>query len=119
MLKLAIPVLHVSSSHAAQAFYERLGFAQKFAYRPDPARADPCYQGLARDNVMLHLSSFSGDGTAGQTAFLIVDDVDSLHDEFVANGVSIGLSPTDQTWNNREMHVRDPDHNTLVFARPG
>ena len=35
MFKLAIPVLHVSSSVAAEKFYcDCLGFRQKFAYRP-------------------------------------------------------------------------------------
>ena len=59
MFKFAIPVLHVTSSAAAEEFYcDRLGFRQAFAYRPFGG-ADPCYMGLTRDNVAVHVSSFS------------------------------------------------------------
>ncbi len=120
MLKLAIPVLRVSDSVAAEAFYcQGLGFERQFAYRPDPSKPDPCYMGVSRDGVALHISSFPGDGVAGNGAFLIVDDVDALHAEFVAKGVAIALEPTDQTWGNREMYVKDADGNSLRFIVPG
>ncbi len=103
MLKFAIPVLHVTSSIAAEEFYcERLGFEQTFAYRPFGG-SDPCYMGLNRDDVEIHVSSFSGDGVAGGVVFVGVRDVDELHNELKANGVTIDLEPTDQSWGNREM----------------
>jgi catechol 2,3-dioxygenase-like lactoylglutathione lyase family enzyme len=118
MLKLAIPLLHVSDSMQAEEFYcSRLGFHRLFAYRLDDSRADPCYLGLARDGISLHLSSFSGDGLAGGVASFIVDDVDALHAELVGKNVPIALPPTDQTWGNREMYVRDGDGNSLRFIR--
>ena len=47
MFKFAIPVLHVSSSAAAEKFYcGKLGFKQSFACRFDDAKSDPCYMGL-------------------------------------------------------------------------
>ena len=73
--------------------------------------------GVARDGVTLHLSSFSGDAVPGGVAFLLVDDLDGLHAELVAKGVPIALEPTDQTWGNREMYVRDPDGNKLAFLQ--
>lgn len=118
MIKDAIPLLHVSDSAAAEAFYcDRIGFRREFAYRPDHAKSDPCYMGLTRDGVWLHLSSFSGDGVAGGVANLIVDDVDALHAEFVAKGVRIDTGPVDQTWGTREMYVKDADGNSLRFIR--
>jgi uncharacterized glyoxalase superfamily protein PhnB len=75
--------------------------------------------GIARDDVWLHVSSFSGDGTSGGVAYIVVDDVDVLHAELVTRGVAIELPPTDQTWGNREMYVRDTDGNCLRFIRPG
>lgn len=120
MLKLAIPLLHVSNSVEAEEFYcGRLGFRRHFAYRVDDTRADPCFLGLSRDGVWLHLSSFSGDGVAGGVAGFLVDDVDALHAELVARHVPIALAPTDQTWGNREMYVRDGDGNSLRFIREG
>ena len=118
MLKLAVPVLHVSDSKQAESFYgPKLGFTQAFAYRPDAARADPCYMGFSRDGVMLHVSSFSGDGVSGGVAVLYVEDVDALHRELTAKDVPIALEPTDQSWGNREMYVRDPDNNCIRFIQ--
>ena len=120
MFKCAIPVLHVSSAGPAEDFYcNRLGFQRKFAYRFDEASPDPCYMGLMRDAVTLHLSSFSGDGVSGGVVFLVVEDVDRLHAELVAKGVPIALEPTDQSWGNREMYVDDPDGNSLRFVHGG
>jgi len=120
MIKLAIPLLHVSDAARAEDFYcRRLGFRREFAYRPDPARPDPCFLGVSRDGVWLNLSSVPGDGVSGGVANFVVDDVDALHAELVTRGVTIALAPTDQTWGNREMYVRDADGNTLRFLRVG
>ena len=117
MFKLAIPVLHVSSSAAAEDFYcTRLGFRRQFAYRVDESAADPCYMGLSRDGAQLHISTFSGDAVSGGVVYLLVDDVDALYAELTAHGVAIDLAPTDQTWGNREMYVRDSDGNSIRFV---
>ncbi len=116
MIKLAIPLLHVSNSMTAEEFYcKRLGFRREFAHRADDAKADPCYMGLTRDGVWLHVSSFSGDGISGGVVNLIVEDVDALHAELVANGVRIAVGPVDQTWGTREMYVKDADGNSIRF----
>ena len=118
MLKLAIPVLHISASKQAEGFYgAKLGFTKAFAYRPDEMRADPCYMGFSRDGVMLHVSSFPGDGVSGGVVALFVEDLDALHRELVGKGVAIALEPTDQTWGNREMYVKDADGNSLRFTQ--
>ena len=120
LFKAAIPVLHVRSSATAEEFYcSNLGFQRQFACRLDDSVNDPCYMGLRRDAVELHLSSFSGDAVAGGVVFLLVENVDELHRELVAKGVAIALEPTDQSWGNREMYVRDPDGNTLRFVHGG
>ena len=116
MFKLAIPVLHVSSSSAAEKYYcDRLGFRQDFAYRPF-GDFDPCYMGLVRDDAQLHVSSFPGDGVSGCVVYLLVEDIDRLHEELLERNVSIALEPTDQTWGNREMYVKDPDSNSIRFV---
>ncbi len=74
--------------------------------------------GLARDDARLHVSSFSGDAVAGGVVFLLVDDVDALHKELLGKNVDIDLEPTDQTWGNREMYVKDLDGNSIRFVRP-
>jgi catechol 2,3-dioxygenase-like lactoylglutathione lyase family enzyme len=117
LFKAAVPVLHVSSSAAAEEFYcQRLGFRQEFAYRPFGG-LDPCYMGLVRDDARLHVSSFSGDAVVGGVVYLLVDDVDGLHEELLGRNVHIDTGPIDQDWGNREMYVRDPDGNTIRFTR--
>ena len=119
MFKSAIPVLHVSSSAAAEQFYcDSLGFHREFAYRPFGG-IDPCYMGLARDQARLHVSSFSGDGVCGGVVYLLVDDVDRLHEELLRKNVSIDTGPINQDWGNREMYVKDPDGNSIRFVREG
>jgi uncharacterized glyoxalase superfamily protein PhnB len=118
LLKLAIPLLHVSSSNEAEDFYcNRLGFKREFAHRVNDAKPDPCYMGVSRDGVWLHISSFSGDGVSGGVANLIVDNVDALHSEFVAKAIRIAVEPVNQTWGSREMYVKDADGNTIRFIQ--
>ena len=117
MITSAIPVIAVSDSLRAEDYYCRvLGFQKQFAYRPDPAKADPCYLGVARDGVCLHLQSFKRERAGMTDAFLWVTDVDALHAEVAARGAVVQLPPTDQTWGTRETGIRDPDGNVLVFA---
>ncbi len=115
---VAIPLMHVSSSKAAEDFYcAKLGFTKEWDYRPAAPALDPAYLGLQRDGVSLHLSSFSGDGVAGGVAAFYVRDVDALFTEFTSRGVTIQLEPYDQSWGNREMYVRDADGNSLRFIQ--
>src|SRR5438132_4469678 len=77
MITSAIPVIAVSDSVAAEDYYCRvLGFQKMFAYRPDPSKSDPCYLGVARDGVWLHLQSFKRERAGMTDAFLWVADVD-------------------------------------------
>jgi len=118
-LLVGIPLLHVSSSQAAEEFHcAKLGFTKEWDYRPAAPAADPAYLGLRRDGVPLHLSSFSGDGVAGGVVSFHVRDVDALFTEFTARGVAIELPPYDQSWGNREMYLRDADGNSLRFIQP-
>ena len=117
MITSAIPVIAVSDSARSEDYYCRiLGFQKMFAYRPDPSRRDPCYLGVARDGVWLHLQSFKRERAGMTDAFLWVADVDLLHDEISARGAVVQLPPTNQTWGTRETGIRDPDGNVLVFA---
>jgi uncharacterized glyoxalase superfamily protein PhnB len=117
MITSAIPVIAVSDSSRSEDYYCRiLGFQKMFAYRPDPTLVDPCYLGVARDGVWLHLQSFKRERAGITDAFLWVTDVDLLHNEISARGAVVQLPPTDQTWGTCETGIRDPDGNVLIFA---
>jgi uncharacterized glyoxalase superfamily protein PhnB len=117
MIKIAIPLLHISNPVSAENFYcNQLGFKKTFTYQPF-GETGPCYFGLIRDNVRIHLSSFPGDGTPENAVVLVVDNVDTLYDEFLAKNVQIHLAPTDQSWGNREMYIKDGDNNSIRFTQ--
>ena len=117
MFRAAIPVLHVSSSAEADEFYcQKLGFSREFAYRPGDD-LDPCYMGLVRDEARIHLSSFRDDSAVGAAVYVFVDDVDGLHEDLLRRGVPVDMPPTDQSWGNREMYVRDADRNRIAFVQ--
>lgn len=118
MLMRAIPVLQVSSSRRAEAFYcEKLGFTMQFATRPF-GTDDPCYMGFLRDEAYIHVSSFPGDGKLGSAVMVQVDDVDVLYRELATKGLRIDPTPVDQSWGNREMYVHDEDGNSIRFFCP-
>jgi len=73
--------------------------------------------GLERDCVVFHISSFLGDGVSGGVATFVVDDLDGLHAELTGRRVAIEVEPTNQSWDNREMYVRDPDGNSIRFIQ--
>jgi uncharacterized glyoxalase superfamily protein PhnB len=118
LFRFATPLFHVSNSVAALKFYcDQLGFRHEFSHRAVESQSDPCYSGISRDGIWLHLSSFSGDGVSGGVANITVDSVDALYKELVAKGVAIDVEPVDQTWGTREMYVKDADHNCLRFQQ--
>ena len=118
MINSAVPVIAISNAAVAEDYYCRvLGFAKMFAHRSDTARSDPCYLGIVRDGVWLHLDSFKPDRAGSTGAFLWVADVDALYEEVVSKGAISQLQPTNQTWGTREAHIRDQDGNVLCFAK--
>jgi len=110
----AIPVIHVSSSEAATSFFRLLGFEQTSIYRSDQTKVDPAYMGFKRDGAELHVHSFAG--VSGVSVYIWVEDLDSLHREFVEKGITI-IGPFDQTWGTRELSVSDADGNTYGFGQ--
>src|SRR5262249_19518771 len=117
MISSAIPVIAVSDSGRAEDYYCRvLEFEKMFAYPPDAAKPDPRYVGIARDGVWLHLQSYKPERAGMTDAFLWVVAVDRFYEEVRGRGAVVQLPPTDQTWGTRELGVRDPDGNVLVFG---
>jgi uncharacterized glyoxalase superfamily protein PhnB len=49
-------------------------------------------------------------------AYLEVDDVDVLHDEFQKRGAIILQVPADRPWGMREMLCGTPDGHRIMFA---
>lgn len=119
MLKIAIPVIHVSDSRRAEEFYcKGLGFSLVASWRPNETNHDPCYMTLSRDGAQLHVTSFK-DGVVGtwtSNVYVFVEDVDALYAELAAKGIAT-RPPVDQSWGTREVGVRDADRNVVTFGQ--
>lgn len=109
-------MLHVTDVREAESFYcGVLGFRFYSAHRANEDMVNPCYMVVWRDSVVLHLSSFPGDGKPGGVVNIMVENVDHLYEEFSKKKVTVDLQPTDQTWGTREMYVKDINQNCLRF----
>ena len=50
-------------------------------------------------------------------AYLLVDDVDILHAEFVDRGAIILHPPTNKAWGRREMAIATPEGHRMMIAQ--
>ena len=113
------PVLFVLDVEAAGAYYrDQLGFTIDFLHG-----TPPFYGAVSRDQSVLHLKFVhqpvlhpdpEEDGLI--SAFLVVEDVQALYDEYAAAGVIFAQTLTVQPWGWRDFIVGDPDGNGICFA---
>jgi uncharacterized glyoxalase superfamily protein PhnB len=59
-----------------------------------------------------------GDETADKGVWMSVwvDDVDTIHEHCLQQGLDVAWPPTDMPWETREMHIRHPDGHVFRFS---
>ena len=99
------PILRVENMQASLRFYvDALGF-ENASWGTDN------FTSVSRDRAGIYLCR--GDqGRGGAWAWIGVEDVEKLHEEYKARGVTIRLPPTNFPW-ALEMQIEDPDGNVL------
>lgn len=111
-LLACIPVFTVSSIDSAVAVYSKLGFTEEFR-----VGEPPFYAGVQRDGIGIHLNLDDGTGRVGNGAcYSMVDDVNSLWDEFQEAGVEVIEPIGDRPYGMRDFYIRDGDGNSLGFG---
>ena len=55
-------------------------------------------------------------GLGRTTVYVVVDEVDSLHERAKGAGAEIVLEPTDQDYGSRDFSARDPEGNLWSFG---
>lgn len=113
-----IPILRIFDEAKAREFYvDFLGFRVDWEHRFQPEL--PLYLQVSRAGCVLHLSEHHGDGSPGVAIRIDTDDVDALQKELIARRYGFARPGVENTpWGRREMQVRDPFGNRLVFAGP-
>jgi len=110
------PVLRVADVDRSLEFYcGTLGFGQN--WRHEPGEDVPRVAAVSRGGAILYLTE-QADAPFGAHACLGTTEIDTLFYEWGGRGVTIDLAPTDMPWGLCEMHLRDPDGNTLRVAQP-
>jgi catechol 2,3-dioxygenase-like lactoylglutathione lyase family enzyme len=108
---LAVP----DSSATADWFVEALGFERVFE--------TPGWVFVRRGGCVLMLGSCPDAlaprdlGDHNYFAYVTVDSIDALYDEFDERNVETIFPPTDRDWGKREMAVRTPDGHRIMFAQ--
>jgi predicted enzyme related to lactoylglutathione lyase len=102
------PILRVENMEASLRFYvDVLGFKNASWGSDD-------FTYVTRDGTGIYLCR--GDQGRGRAwVWIGVEDIEPLHEEYKARGVTIRMPPTNFPW-AREMQIEDPDGNVLRIA---
>ncbi|PYO68784.1 MAG: bleomycin resistance family protein [Gemmatimonadetes bacterium] len=102
------PILSVTDMSASLHFYvDVLGFR-------NADWGSDAFTGVNRDAAGIYLCR-GGQGSPGTWAWVGVEDVQALYEEYRASGAKIRHAPRNYPW-ALEMHVEDPDGHVLRFG---
>jgi catechol 2,3-dioxygenase-like lactoylglutathione lyase family enzyme len=104
----AAPILRVTDMQASLRYYvDVLGFRNAEWGLDD-------FTSVNRDGAGLYLCR-GGQGCRGTWAWIGVEDVQLLYEEYRASGAKVRHAPRNYPW-ALEMHVEDPDGHVLRFG---
>jgi catechol 2,3-dioxygenase-like lactoylglutathione lyase family enzyme len=121
------PILNVSNIQDSFAWFEKLGWAKGWEWGTPPSFGGVCSgkceiflcqngQG-GRGKSSLSDTSKDDSKELGVWMSIWVDDVDAVHRHCIAQGLEVQMTPTDETWGVREMHVRHPDGHVFRISK--
>lgn len=104
---------------SAEYYRDVFGF-KIYGYWHDP----PVYAIVGREYVEIHFGKSDNEGSQsnliarkhGLDAYIFVEGVDALCDEFTRKGAEIIEGPVNQSYGNREFLVRDCNGFVLAFG---
>ena len=118
----AAPVLGCRDVEAAMSwFVDTLGFSCPGGLFTPPDH-EPVYAIVFREGASIHLQIrrrpvFLAERQAHEgDAYIFVDDPDALHEEYVAQGVTIIRPPQDEPYGLRDFTLETPTGHRLTFA---
>ena len=104
----AEPILRVSDMAATVRYYtDVLGFV-------NAEWGTEHFTAVSRDKALIYLCR-GAQGQPGTWAWIGVEDVDVLYEEYVQSGARVRHPPRNYPW-ALEIHVEDPDGHVLRFG---
>ncbi len=111
---------HVLAVHdlkkSARYYQDVLGFQVREV-------GDPGWRFAERDNCRLMLGECTDAidprdlGDHSYFAYIHVDDIDAIYEEFIGNSASIRQPPKDKPWGMREFHLETIDGHRITFGQ--
>ncbi len=124
------PILNVSNLQNSFAWFEKLGWKKTWDWGEPPDFGGIgfgkfeiflCENGQGGRGKGPAKTTFGRDGDEtsdkGAWMMIFVDDVESVYQRCLAEGLEVTWPPTDMPWNVREMHVRHPDGHVFRIAQ--
>ena len=122
------PILNVSDFAASLAWFEKLGWQKQWDWGTPPTFGAVCsgessiflcqgYQGGRGKSDLPTTKGHAEGADKGVWLWILVDDVDKLHQHCLAVGIEVTHPPTDEPWGSREMHIRHPDGHVFRMAQ--
>jgi predicted lactoylglutathione lyase len=120
------PILNVSNIEESFAWFEKLGWSKAWDWG-DP----PTFGGVCSGKCQIFLCQ-DGQGGRGKSSItdtsfdtedkgvwmsIWVDDVDSIYEHCLKEGIEVTWPPTDEPWGVREMHIRHPDGHVFRISK--
>ena len=117
-LSRVTPILRIFDEAKAREFYvDFLGFQVDWEHRFEGNF--PIYMQVSKGTCILHLSEHNGDATPGAAVRIAVTNIDAYQAELLAKEFKYARPHTQEMpWGSREMSIRDPFHNRLIFDEP-
>lgn len=114
-----VPILNVSDLAASFEWFRKLGWSQRWDWRPSDA-SPPTFGavGSGEQEIFLCLDGQGGRGPDGVWLAVTVGDVDAVHEMCGREGLEVLNPPRDQPWGLREMLVRHPDGHVFRIGQP-
>ena len=116
-------LITASVKRSAEFYRDQLGFDIDFIYEGRVANQSN-YAVVRRDKLEVHFESYEHDQIEDPEprvkcgVYLMVDNVDLLHEEFLQRGVIMKWPPTDQSYGIRDFKVLDCDGYQLILGNP-
>lgn len=126
------PILNVSNIQESFAWFQKLGWRKGWEWGEPASFGGVCSghceiflcegaQGGRGRGAIPQTFGMEGGETADKGVWIMVfvDDVASVHERCLAEGLEITWPPTEMPWGVREMHVRHPDGHVFRIGQQG
>ena len=124
------PILNVSDIQQTFDWFEKLGWKKGWDWGSPPTFGGVC---SGNSEIFLCLNGQGGRGKGKNTGTfnqdtgessdkgvwmsIWVDNVDTIHQHCLAQGIEVMHDPEDMPWNVRELHIRHPDGHVFRISQ--